>query len=93
MLDVLSYMLIGKMVIEYIIVFIFQMLNLCIKCFEKELLDVVDIKEEQFGCFVFLGEFIGVLIEEVQKIIGLGVILVIVVVGYDIGLVVVVVLV
>ena len=61
------------------------MLNPRTKRFEKELLDVADIKEEQFGRFVFPGEPIGVLTEEVQKITGLGAIPVIAVAGHDTG--------
>lgn len=66
--DALSYMLTGKMVTEYTIASTSQMLNPRTKRFEKELLDVADIKKEQFGRFVFPGEPIGVLTEEVQKL-------------------------
>ena len=83
--DALSYMLTGKMVTEYTIASTSQMLNPRTKCFEKELLDVADIKKEQFGRFVFPGEPIGVLTEEVQKITGLGAIPVIAVAGHDTG--------
>ena len=83
--DALSYMLTGKMVTEYTIASTSQMLNPRTKRFEKELLDVADIKEEQFGRFVFPGEPIGVLTEEVQKITGLGAIPVIAVAGHDTG--------
>ena len=83
--DALSYMLTGKMVTEYTIASTSQMLNPRTKRFEKELLDVAGIKEEQFGRFVFPGEPIGVLTEEVQKITGLGAIPVIAVAGHDTG--------
>ena len=83
--DALSYMLTGKMVTEYTIASTSQMLNPRTKRFEKELLDVADIKEEQFGRFVFPGEPIGVLTEEVQKITGLGAVPVIAVIGHDTG--------
>ena len=83
--DALSYMLTGKMVTEYTIASTSQMLNPRTKRFEKELLDVADIKEEQFGRFVFPGEPIGVLTEEVQKITGLGAIPIIAVAGHDTG--------
>lgn len=73
------------MVTEYTIASTSQMLNPRTKCFEKELLDVADIKKEQFGRFVFPGEPIGVLTEEVQKITGLGAIPVIAVAGHDTG--------
>lgn len=81
--DALGYMLTGKMVTEYTIASTSQMLNPRTKHFEKELLDVVSIKEEQFGRFVFPGEKIGTLTEEVQKLTGLGAIPVISVAGHD----------
>lgn len=81
--DALSYMLTGKMVTEYTIASTSQMLNPRTKRFEKELLDVVGVKEEQFGRFVFPGEEVGTLTEEVQKITGLGAVPVIAVAGHD----------
>lgn len=81
--DALSYMLTGEMVTEYTIASTSQILNPRTKRFEKELLDVVGVKEEQFGRFVFPGEKIGVLSEEVQKMTGLGAVPVIAVAGHD----------
>ena len=81
--DALSYMLTGKMVTEYTIASTSQILNPRTKKFEKELLNVVDVKEEQWGRFVFPGEPIGTLTEEVQKITGLGAVPVIAVAGHD----------
>lgn len=51
--DALGYMLTGKMVTEYTIASTSQILNPRTKRFEKELLDVVGVREEQFGRFVF----------------------------------------
>ena len=81
--DALGYMLTGKMVTEYTIASTSQILNPRTKRFEKELLDVVGVREEQFGRFVFPGEQIGVLTEEVQKLTGLGAVPVISVAGHD----------
>lgn len=81
--DALSYLLTGQMVTEYTIASTSQMLNPRTKRFEKELLDVVDVKEEQFGRFVFPGEKVGVLSEEVQRMTGLGAVPVIAVAGHD----------
>ena len=81
--DALSYMLTGKMVPEYTIASTSQILNPRTKKFEKELLDVVGVKEEQWGRFVFPGEQIGTLTEEIQKMTGLGAVPVIAVAGHD----------
>lgn len=81
--DALSYMLTGKMVTEYTIASTSQILNPRTKKFEKELLDVVGVKEEQWGRFVFPGEQIGTLTEEIQKMTGLGAVPVIAVAGHD----------
>ncbi len=81
--DALSYMLTGNMVTEYTIASTSQILNPRTKRFEKELLDVVGVKEEQFGRFVFPGEQIGVLSEEIQRQTGLGAVPVIAVAGHD----------
>ena len=81
--DALSYMLTGKMVTEYTIASTSQILNPRTKKFEKELLDVAGVKEEQWGRFVFPGEQIGTLTEEIQKMTGLGAVPVIAVAGHD----------
>ena len=81
--DALSYMLTGKMVTEYTIASTSQILNPRTKKFEKELLDVVGVKEEQWGRFVFPSEQIGTLTEEIQKMTGLGAVPVIAVAGHD----------
>ena len=81
--DALSYMLTGRMVTEYTIASTSQMLNPRTKEFEKELLDVVGVSEEQWGRFVYPGEPSGTLTEEVQQITGLGAVPVIAVAGHD----------
>ena len=52
---------------------------------KDELLKAVGLSEKNFGRFVFPGEKVGVLTEEVQKITGLGAIPVIAVAGHDTG--------
>ena len=81
--DALSYMLTGEKVTEYTIASTSQILNPRTKQMEQELLDVCDVRAEQFGRFVFPGEQIGVLNEEVQRQTGLGAIPVIAVAGHD----------
>ena len=81
--DALSYMLTGKMVTEYTIASTAQLVNAHTQRLEPELLKAVGLKEENFGRFVFPGEKIGTLTEEVQKITGLGAIPVIAVAGHD----------
>ena len=81
--DALSYMLTGEMVTEYTIASTSQILNPRTKQMEQELLDVCGVRAEQFGRFVFPGEQIGVLSEEIQRQTGLGAIPVIAVAGHD----------
>ncbi len=81
--DALSYMLTDEKVTEYTIASTSQILNPRTKQMEQELLDVCDVRAEQFGRFVFPGEQIGVLNEEVQRQTGLGAIPVIAVAGHD----------
>ena len=65
--DALSYMLTGKMVTEYTIASTAQLVNAHTQRLEPELLKAVGLQEENFGRFVFPGEKIGTLTEEVQK--------------------------
>lgn len=83
--DALSYMLTGNMVTEYTIASTSQMLDPRTKRFDKALMEVAGVSEEQFGRFVFPGEEIGTLTEEIQKQTGLGAIPVIAVAGHDTG--------
>ena len=83
--DALSYMLTGKMVTEYTIASTAQLVNAHTQRLEPELRKAVGLQEENFGRFVFPGEKIGTLTEEVQKITGLGAIPVIAVAGHDTG--------
>ena len=81
--DALGYMLTGNRVTEYTIASTSQILNPRTKQLEQELLDVCGVKASQFGRFVFPGEQIGVLSEEVQRQTGLGAVPVIAVAGHD----------
>lgn len=81
--DALGYLLTGKKVTEYTIASTSQMLNPRTKRFEKELLDAAGVREEQFGRFVYPGEQMGVLTEEVQRLTGLGAVPVVSVAGHD----------
>lgn len=83
--DALSYMLTGEMVTEYTIASTSQMVNAHSRRLEPELLEAIGLTEENFGRFVFPGEKVGVLTEEVQKMTGLGAIPVIAVAGHDTG--------
>ncbi len=73
------------MVTEYTIASTAQLVNAQTRRLEPELLQAVGLSEKNFGRFVFPGEKVGVLTEEVQKITGLGAIPVIAVAGHDTG--------
>ena len=83
--DALSYMLTGEMVTEYTIATTAQLVNAATRRLAPELLSAVGLTEEHFGRFVYPGEKVGVLTEEVQRITGLGAIPVIAVAGHDTG--------
>lgn len=83
--DALSYMLTGEMVTEYTIASTGQLVDAQKRRLDPELLQAVGLTEEHFGRFVYPGEKIGVLTEEVQRITGLGAIPVIAVAGHDTG--------
>ena len=78
-------MLTGEMVTEYTIASTAQLVTAQTRRLEPELLKAVGLSEKNFGRFVFPGEKVGVLTEEVQKITGLGAIPVIAVAGHDTG--------
>lgn len=81
--DALSYLLTGEMVTEYTIASTSQMLNPATRKFDEELLNILGLKESQFGRMVMPGTQIGVLTPEVQKLTGLGAVPVIAVAGHD----------
>jgi len=81
--DALSWMLTGEMVTEYTIASTAQIVNARTRKLEEELLDSIGLTENHFGRFVYPGEKIGVLTEEVQRQTGLGPVPVIAVAGHD----------
>lgn len=81
--DALSYLLTGEMVTEYTIASTAQLVNAQKRRLEPELLEAVGLTEQHFGRFVFPGQRVGVLTEEVQRLTGLGVVPVIAVAGHD----------
>lgn len=83
--DALMYMLTGEAVCEYTILSTSQMLDPRTKKIDKELIDVIGLKESQFGRYVNPSDTVGVLTPEVQKMTGLGAIPVVAVAGHDTG--------
>ncbi len=83
--DALSYMLTGEAVCEYTILSTSQMLDPRTKQIDKELIDVIGLKESQFGRYVNPSDVIGTLTPEVQKMTGLGAVPVVAVAGHDTG--------
>lgn len=81
--DALSYMLTGEMVTEYTIASTAQLVNAKTRKLASELLATVGLKESHFGRFVYPGERIGVLTEEVRRLTGLDAVPVIAVAGHD----------
>lgn len=81
--DALTYMLTGEVVCEYTILSTSQMLNPRTKKIDTELLDVIGLKESQFGRYVNPGDRVGVLTPEVQQLTGLGPVPVVAVAGHD----------
>ncbi len=83
--DALMYMLTGQAVCEYTILSTSQMLDPRTKKIDPELIDVIGLKESQFGRYVNPSEQVGVLTPEVQSMTGLGPVPVVAVAGHDTG--------
>lgn len=83
--DALSYMLTGEMVTEYTIASTAQLVDAHTRKLSTELLSAVGLTENHFGRFVYPGEQVGALTEEVQRMTGLGAVPVIAVAGHDTG--------
>lgn len=81
--DALTYMLTGEAVCEYTILSTSQMLDPRTKRIAPVLLEVVGLREEQFGRYVNPGDIVGTLSPEVQRLTGLGAIPVVAVAGHD----------
>lgn len=83
--DALMYMLTGEAVCEYTILSTSQMLDPRTNKIDPELIEVIGLKESQFGRYVNPSDKVGVLTEEVQKMTGLGAVPVVAVAGHDTG--------
>ena len=81
--DALMYMLTGEAVCEYTILSTSQMLNPRTKKIDTELLDVIGLKDSQFGRYVNPSDRVGCLTPEVQQLTGLGPVPVVAVAGHD----------
>ena len=81
--DALMYMLTGEAVCEYTILSTSQMLNPRTRKIDTDLLDVIGLKESQFGRYVNPSDRVGCLTPEVQQLTGLGPVPVVAVAGHD----------
>lgn len=81
--DALSYLLTGETITEYTIATTAQLVNAETRKLDSELLSALDLDEDHFGRFVYPGEKIGVLTEEIQRMTGLKAIPVVAVAGHD----------
>jgi rhamnulokinase len=83
--DALMYMLTGEAVCEYTVLRTSQMLNTRTKTIDTDLIDVIGLKESQFGRYVNPSDQVGTLTPEVQRLTGLGAVPVVAVAGHDTG--------
>lgn len=83
--DALMYMLTGEAVCEYTVLSTSQMLNPRTKTIDTDLIDVIGLKESQFGRYVSPSDQVGTLTPEVQRLTGLGAVPVVAVAGHDTG--------
>ena len=83
--DALMYMLTGEAVCEYTVLSTSQMLNPRTKTIDTDLIDVIGLKESQFGRYVNPSDQVGTLTPEVQRLTGLGAVPVVAVAGHDTG--------
>jgi rhamnulokinase len=83
--DALMYMLTGEAVCEYTILSTSQLLDPRTRRIDGELIDVIGLKEGQFGRYVNPSEVVGTLSPEVQQLTGLGAVPVVAVAGHDTG--------
>lgn len=83
--DALAYLLTGEMITEYTIASTAQMIDPRTKCWDKDILSLLGLKEENFGPITMPGTQIGTLTEEVRSATGLGAVPVVAVAGHDTG--------
>ena len=83
--DALIYMLTNESVCEYTVLSTSQLMDPRTQRIDTELIDVIGLKESQFGRYVQPGEVVGALSKEVQDMTGLGAVQVVAVAGHDTG--------
>lgn len=83
--DALMYMLTGEAVCEYTILSTSQFLDPRTKRIDPHLIEVIGLKESQFGRYVNPSEMVGRLTSEVQQMTGMGAVPVVAVAGHDTG--------
>ena len=83
--DALMYMLTGEAVCEYTILSTSQFLDPRTKRIDPHLIEVMGLKESQFGRYVNPSEMVGRLTSEVQQMTGMGAVPVVAVAGHDTG--------
>lgn len=83
--DALAYLLTGEMITEYTIASTAQMIDPRTKCWDKDILALLGLKEENFGPITMPGTQIGTLTDEVRSATGLGAVPVVAVAGHDTG--------
>lgn len=83
--DALAYLLTGEAVTEYTIASTAQMINPRTKQWDKDILQLLELNEDNFGRMVMPGEQIGVLTEDLQRMTGLGAVPVVAVASHDTG--------
>lgn len=81
--DAISYLLTGKMVVEYTIASTSQLLDPVKRQFNDDLLKLVGLSPLHFPPIVMPGEQVGVLTPTVQRLSGLGPVPVVAVAGHD----------
>ena len=83
--DALAYLLTGEMITEYTIASTAQMIDPRTKCWDKDILSLLGLKEENFGPITMPSTQIGTLTDEVRSATGLGAVPVVAVAGHDTG--------
>lgn len=83
--DALAYLLTGECVTEYTIASTAQMIDPRTKCWDEDILTLLNLKPENFGRQVMPGEKIGTLTQELQHLTGLGAVPVVAVASHDTG--------
>lgn len=81
--DLISYFLTGKMVSEFSVATTSQMINVHTGKWDKDLLEMVGIKEENFAPIVESGATVGMLSDEICEELGVKAVPVIAVCGHD----------